>query len=260
MASEPAEIERPIRFGEGYEIDLRLRRLRRGSQILKLERIPFEILLLLLEHRDEIVRRDQIVSRVWGQGVFLDTDNSIRGAIRKLRQVLKDDAETPRFIQTVTGQGYRFIGLVNSPNETKASLRPETSAVPTSDRNFVSELDGWLDARKLRLVGPEQGRAEKATPAGTPHGAATWEPHRWIFVGALALLPVVVFFSFLAWRRAPSRTTPYRGKIVLAVLPFENLSHDPDQEFFSDGLTEEMIAQVGKLNRDQMTVVARSSV
>ena len=97
MASEPAGVEQPIRFGEGYELDLHPRRLRRGSHALKLERIPFEILLLLLEHRDEIVTRDQIVSRVWGQGVFLDTDNSIRGAIRKLRQVLKDDAETPGF-------------------------------------------------------------------------------------------------------------------------------------------------------------------
>jgi DNA-binding response OmpR family regulator len=85
MASEPAGVEQPIRFGEGYEVDLRPRRLRRGRHVLKLERIPFEILLLLLENRDEIVTRDEIVSRVWGKGVSLDTDNSIRGAIRKLR-------------------------------------------------------------------------------------------------------------------------------------------------------------------------------
>src|SRR6266566_3966544 len=152
MASDPVQPQQPIRFGEGYELDLRPRRLRRGSQVLKLERIPLEILLLLLEHRDEIVTRDQIVSRVWGQGVFLDTDNSIRGAIRKLRQVLKDDAETPRFIQTVTGQGYRFIGLVVTPKQASAASEPAASVVPTSDRNFVSELDGWLQARRLRVV------------------------------------------------------------------------------------------------------------
>ena len=74
MASDPVQPQQPIRFGEGYELDLRPRRLRRGSQVLKLERIPLEILLLLLEHRNEIVTRDQIASRVWGQGVFLDTD------------------------------------------------------------------------------------------------------------------------------------------------------------------------------------------
>jgi len=138
MASNPVRPQQPIRFGEGYELDLRPRRLRHGSQVLKLERIPFEILLLLLEHRDEIVTRDQIVSRVWGQGVFLDTDNSIRGAIRKLRQVLKDDAETPRFIQTVTGRGYRFIALVVTPKQASAASEPVASVVPTSDRNFVS--------------------------------------------------------------------------------------------------------------------------
>ena len=261
MASEPTGVEQPIRFGEGYELDLRPPRLRLGSRVLKLERIPFEILLLLLEHRDEIVTRDQIVSRVWGRGVFLDTDNSIRGAIRKLRHVLKDDAETPRFIQTVTGQGYRFIAQVITPKEANAASEPEASVVRTSDRDFVSELDGWLEARRLRLVEPDQDRrAEPATHAGTAHGPASRKVHRWLFVGALALLLVVFLLSFLAWRRASSPPTYSHGKIVLAVLPFENLSRDPDQEFFSDGLTEEMITQVGKLNRDQMTVVARSSV
>ena len=93
------------------------RRLRRGNRRLKFERIPLEILVLLLEHQGEVVTRDEIVAKVWGQGVFLDTDNSIRGAVRKLRQVLKDDAEAPRFIQTVTGQGYRFIAPVVGPEE-----------------------------------------------------------------------------------------------------------------------------------------------
>jgi TolB-like protein/DNA-binding winged helix-turn-helix (wHTH) protein/Tfp pilus assembly protein PilF len=264
MASEPAGLEQPIRFGEGFELDLHPRRLRRGSHALKLERIPFEILLLLLEHRDEIVTRDQIVSRVWGEGAFLDTDNSIRGAIRKLRQVLKDDAETPRFIQTVTGQGYRFIALVIVPKEAIVASEPAASAVPTSDRDFVSELDDWLQARRLRLVGPDQDRtAEKATDDGSAHGPGNRNDHRWLFVGAVALLSAAFLLTFLVvrgWRRASNPPTHSQGKIVLAILPFENLSRDPDQEFFSDGLTEEMIAQVGKLNRDRLTVVARSSV
>jgi TolB-like protein/DNA-binding winged helix-turn-helix (wHTH) protein/Flp pilus assembly protein TadD len=265
MASEPAGVEQqPIRFDEGYELDLRPRRLRRGSHVLKLERIPFEILLLLLEHRDQIVTRDQIVSRVWGQGVFLDTDNSIRGAIRKLRQVLKDDAETPRFIQTVTGQGYRFIALVIAPKASSAASEPVASVVSASDRNFVSELDGWLQARRLRLVEPDQdGTAEKTTEAGTAHRPGNRKTYRWLFVGAVALVSVACLMSFLVvwgWRRASNPPTHSQGKIVLAVLPFENLSRDPEQEFFSEGLTEEMIAQVGKLNRDRLTVVARSSV
>jgi TolB-like protein/DNA-binding winged helix-turn-helix (wHTH) protein len=263
MASQPAGVEQPIRFGEGYEVDLRPRRLRRGSHVLKLERIPFEILLLLLEHKDEIVTRDQIVSRVWGQGVFLDTDNSIRGAIRKLRQVLKDDADTPRFIQTVTGQGYRFVALVMTPREPGAASAPEAAGILTSDRDFVSELDSWLQARRLRLVEPDQdgtAEKEKTTDAGTRR--ANRKSYSWLFVGA-ALLSVTCLLSFLAiwhWRRASNPPPHSQGKIVLAVLPFENLNRDPDQEFFSDGLTEEMITQTGKLNRDRLTVVARSSV
>jgi len=263
MASEPAGVEQPIRFGEGYELDLRPRRLRRGSHVLKLERIPFEILLLLLEHRDEIVTRDQIVSRVWGPGVFLDTDNSIRGAIHKLRLVLKDDAETPRCIQTVTGQGYRFIALVTTPIETSVASESEASVLPTSDRDFVSELDGWLQARRLRLEPDQDPAVDKATHAATAHGRGNRTGYRRVFVGVAALLTAVCLLSFLAvwgWRRVSSSPRHSQGKIVIAVLPFENLSRDPDQEFFSDGLTEEMIAQVGKLNRDRLTVVARSSV
>ena len=263
MASGPAGVEQPIRFGEGYELDLCPRRLRRGSHVLKLERIPFEILLLLLEHRHEIVTRDQIASRIWGQGVFLDTDNSIRGAIRKLRQALKDDAETPRFIQTVTGQGYRFIGLVTTPNETSAAPEPEASVVPTGGRDFVLELDGWLQARRLRLE-PDQARtAEQGLHAGEADEPGNRKAYIARFVGALGLLVVLCIVSFLAawyWRRGSSPPAHATARIVLAVLPFENLSHDPDQDFFSEGLTEEMIAQVGKLNRGQLTVVARSSV
>src|SRR5580692_9269924 len=262
MASEPAGVEQPIRFGEGYEVELRPRRLRRGRHVLKLERIPFEILLLLLEHRNETVTRDQIVSRVWGHGVFMDTDNSIRGAIRKLRQVLQDDAETPRFIQTVTGQGYRFVALVITPKERSAASEPEAAGVPTSDQDFLSELDSWLQVRRLRLVEPDRDRtAEKTTDAGTRQ--ANRKSYRWLFVGAAALLSVACLLSFLVvrgWRRASNPPKHSQGKIVLAVLPFENLSRDPEQEFFSEGLTEEMIAQVGKLNRDRLTVVARSSV
>src|ERR1035441_7603165 len=109
MPSQPAGQKESILCGEDFELDLRPRRLRRGSRVLKLERIPLEILLHLLQRPGEIVTREEIVTRVWGADVFLDTDNSIRGAIRKIRQVLKDNPEQPRFIQTVTGRGYRFI-------------------------------------------------------------------------------------------------------------------------------------------------------
>lgn len=143
MASNPAEVEQPVRFGGGYELEMHRPRLRRGRHFIRLERIPLEILVLLVERKDEIVTRDEIVSRVWGKGVFLDTDNSIRGAIRKLRQALKDDAGNPRFIQTVTGQGYRFIAPVTPCNEVNRTdtAPPITSTVHMSAPAAVLDSD-----------------------------------------------------------------------------------------------------------------------
>jgi DNA-binding winged helix-turn-helix (wHTH) protein len=104
-----------MKFGEDFELDLRAYELRRSGLALKLEPTPFGILALLIEQRGELVTRQQIVEKIWGKGVFLDTDNSINGAIRKIRQVLNDDSENPRFIQTVTGRGYRFIAPIVAP-------------------------------------------------------------------------------------------------------------------------------------------------
>ena len=264
MSSQPTGVQQSIRFGEDYELDLRPRRLRRGSHVLRLERIPLELLVLLLEHPDEIVTRDQIVSRIWGQGVFLDTDNSIRGAIRKLRQVLKDDAESPRFIQTITGQGYRFIARVISPNGTNGgqASAEDASAATGSDRNFVSELDGWLEARRLRLVEQDQPhQPAKAPQAEAANRVGIQGARRSLLAITLVLLVCVVALLLVwVWRRPTQSRADSIRKIVLAVLPFENLSGDPDQEFFSDGLTEEMISQVGKLSPSRLTVIARSSV
>ena len=97
-----------VRFGDDFELDVRAYELRRRRTPLKLKPIPMELLIFLVERRGELVTREQIVERIWGKEVFLDTDNSINGAISKIRQVLRDDAEEPRFVQTVTGQGYRF--------------------------------------------------------------------------------------------------------------------------------------------------------
>ena len=127
-----------VRFDE-FEVDLRGYQLRRSGRTLKLERIPMEVLFLLVERRGQLVTREEIIEKLWGKDVFLDTDNAINTAIRKIRQVLKDDPEQPRFIQTVTGRGYRFIGqseVVTPPanvpaQEKQASSSPATTGVRT---------------------------------------------------------------------------------------------------------------------------------
>src|ERR1700730_14854721 len=124
MASGGATSTSFVRFGDEFELDPRACELHRAGQLLKLERIPMALLLLLIQQRGQLVSREQIVERVWGKDVFLDTDNSINAAIRKIRQVLKDDPEQPRFVQTLTGRGYRFIAPMA---QTAAPSAPQNS-------------------------------------------------------------------------------------------------------------------------------------
>jgi predicted ATPase/DNA-binding winged helix-turn-helix (wHTH) protein len=135
-----------IQFGEDFNLDLRTYELRRAGRGLKLERIPTELLILLIEARGQMVTREQIIERVWGKDVFLDTDNSINAAIRKIRQVLKDDPEQPQFVQTITGRGYRFIANV-------VEAKPESAATDTA-----AELAGLRDHLSERPARPTEVR------------------------------------------------------------------------------------------------------
>jgi eukaryotic-like serine/threonine-protein kinase len=113
-----------LKFGDDVELDLGAYELRKAGQPLRLGRIPMELLLLLVGQRGQLVTRERIIERVWGKDVFLDTDNSINAAIRKIRQVLEDDPEEPRFVQTVIGRGYRFIASIE---EAGSSQPPEST-------------------------------------------------------------------------------------------------------------------------------------
>src|SRR5271169_5183807 len=97
-----------IRFEE-YELDRGAFELRRGGKVVRLERIPLELLFLLAERPGLLVGREEILERIWGKDVFVDADNSINTAIRKIRQALKDNPDEPQFVQTVQGKGYRFV-------------------------------------------------------------------------------------------------------------------------------------------------------
>ena len=100
-----------VHFGE-FDLDLRKYELRRGGQPVKLERIPMELLILLIETRGTLVTRETIIERLWGKDVFLETERGINTAINKLRSALDDDPHQPRYLQTVIGKGYRFIAEV----------------------------------------------------------------------------------------------------------------------------------------------------
>ncbi len=116
MVVDPAKTRDVIQFAtDEIELDLRAFELRRGGRALKLERLPMDVLIFLIERRGQLVTREQIAEHIWGKDTHLDTDNSINAAIRKIRQVLNDEPEAPRFIQTVTGRGYRFLAPVTEP-------------------------------------------------------------------------------------------------------------------------------------------------
>jgi TolB-like protein/Flp pilus assembly protein TadD len=161
---------RLIRFG-GFELDACAYQLRRGSRVVKIERLAMELLLLLIGRAGELVSRDEIVEKLWGKDVFLDAEHGVNTAVRKVRRALGDHPQRPRFVQTTPGKGYRFIALVRRGSE--------TAHVPE--------------------------------------------------------------------------------RIMLAVLPFLNLSRDPSDDYLSDGLTEETIAHLGSMHPARLGVIARTS-
>jgi len=141
-----------IRF-EDFELDLRSYQVRRSGNTLKLERIPMEVLFLLVERPGQLVTREEIIERLWGKNVFLDTDNAINTAIRKIRQVLKDDPEQPRFIQTVTGRGYRFIGQISEVVVPPANLPAEEKLASSSSPKATAGVPPDI-GKRWKLASP----------------------------------------------------------------------------------------------------------
>ena len=144
-----------LKLADDLELDRGAYELRRSGKALRLSRIPMELLLLLVERRGDLVTREEIVERIWGKDVFLDTNNSINAAVRKLRQVLDDDPEQPQFIHTVTGRGYRFVAQVSevgTPVQSPARhLEPRGSDLPVSRTGFVGREKEAAAARELLL-------------------------------------------------------------------------------------------------------------
>jgi TolB-like protein/DNA-binding winged helix-turn-helix (wHTH) protein/Tfp pilus assembly protein PilF len=239
VSLEPARIENSLKLGDDFELDAGAGQLRRSGRILKVERIPMEVLLFLVQHRGELVTREQLVEKIWGKDVHLDTDNSINGAIRKIRQVLKDDPEEPRFIQTITGKGYRFIGPVVST----------VVATPVTPPNTEPEA-------VLAVSQSSSDRPVRENPA------AWFRRNRVLGISILATVIVLIagWGVYRQWFEFRVRPFGSGGRAMLAVLPFENLTGDAGQEYFSDGMTEEMITQLGSLDPEHMGVIARTSV
>jgi DNA-binding winged helix-turn-helix (wHTH) protein len=138
VASTPAGTQESIRFGEDFEVDLRAFELRHLARPLKLERLPLQVLVILIEQKGQLVTREEIAEKIWGKDVFVDTDNSINGAVRKIRQALKDDPQQPRYVETLSGRGYRFIAPVSDASQ--APLQFPAAKPQPSEKNSLAEL------------------------------------------------------------------------------------------------------------------------
>lgn len=207
-----------IRFGV-FELDPQAGELRRHGARVKLQEQPFLILRILLENPGRVVTREDLRKRIWPADTFVEFDHGLYSALARLRDALGDSAESPRFIETIPRRGYRFI----------APVQAVTTAHPDGAGSAVSERKS---SRRY------------------------WIP---ILAGAAlvaCLVLALLFAGFVPgnWRLSRS-SPPIRS---LAVLPLENLSGDPGQEYFADGLTDELITTLAQLGNVQ--VISRSSV
>jgi TolB-like protein/DNA-binding winged helix-turn-helix (wHTH) protein/Tfp pilus assembly protein PilF len=223
-------LQETIHF-ERFELDPGAFELRRDGQLIKLERIPLQLLLLLAENRQRLVTREEILRVIWGENVFVDADNSINTAVRKARQALKDDPENPRFLRTVPGKGYRFTAEVKSVTST---VSPE------------------------ELASVEQLPPESPTPANDDPDVPSPLRNKWAILTVIGVIVVVGAVLMLRSRPNPP-PQPSTRKAMLAVLPFVNLSGNPGEDYLADGMTEELITQLGGLDPNRLGVIARTS-
>ena len=210
--------------------------LSRDGRIVRLERQPMELLILLVERRGQLVTRAEIVDLLWGKDVFVDVETGVHTAIRKIRQALRDAPESPTFIETVAGKGYRFVAPVEAmaPEVGSPTLVPVASAPPPV--------------------------AQELPPPATDMVAS--EPRRaWVRpVGAVAslLVALAALASLVGWPAA--RRAGPNEPITIAVLPFELLGGDPANAYLADGLMEDTIASLGRIDPGRITVIGRTSM
>jgi TolB-like protein len=149
--------QNPLRFGT-FELDLHSRELRDGSTTVRLQRQPFEILCLMLEHRGTVVTREQLQRRLWPDGTFVDFEHSLNAAIRRLRTALGDDADQPKFVETVPRRGYRLIvaaeqsGIAPRTTHLVVSPRLRLAVLPFSNLSADGSQDCFSDSLTEEMI------------------------------------------------------------------------------------------------------------
>ena len=230
--SLPMQANDPLRrLGFGvFEVDLRDGQLTRRGLRLRLQEQPFQVLAMLLEKPGEVVTREELRSRLWPSTV-VDFDHGLNKAISKIREVLGDSVENPRFVETVARRGYRFL----------------------ADVAVIDTADGQREPAPDALASPRDTPLADLTDAGALPKRAV-PPYAWrLFAFGLALV-ITASLSWVVYSR--NQSSPMIRS--LAVLPLENLSGDASQDYFADGMTDELITNLGQIGA--LRVISRTSV
>jgi TolB-like protein/DNA-binding winged helix-turn-helix (wHTH) protein/Flp pilus assembly protein TadD len=286
-----AQQPRFVRFGS-FEADLYTRELRKHGLKLRIQEQPFQVLAMLLARPGELVTREEIRSKLWPEDTFIDFDHGLNAAVRRLRDALNDNAEAPRFVETLPRRGYRFIAPVVEKRIIESAVQPETgvltnSRVPIGEspetRASPSEkiaLHQAVDHVTETEVAPVTIGAKPAaagdsgnSPAPTPQNLRpSASASQQIFLPQAAeprtpyrgkvLLAAIIIFAVVAAVFAAYQIENKRAKQPairsLAVLPLKNLSGDAAQQYLADGITEELIGRLAGI-RD-LRVISRTSV
>jgi TolB-like protein/DNA-binding winged helix-turn-helix (wHTH) protein/Flp pilus assembly protein TadD len=222
-----------FRFGD-FALDLSAYELRRQGRVVRVERRPMDLLVLLIQRRGQLVTRSDIVEQLWGKDVFVDVETGVNTVMWKVRAALHDSPDAPTFVETVPGKGYRFIAAVE--------VVPAPGAV-------------------VPLPAPSDARSNQEPVVASTQAPTTFVPapvdsrSRVPLTGAI--VAVVLLGAYVIWAGLGMDTPgPH---VVLAVLPFENLSGDAEREYLGDGLADETIAALGQIDPDHVDVIGRTS-
>jgi TolB-like protein/DNA-binding winged helix-turn-helix (wHTH) protein/Tfp pilus assembly protein PilF len=215
-----APVSRVLRF-DNFELDIRAAELRKDGVKLRLQGQPIHVLATLLDRAGELVTREQLQAQLWPAETFVDFDHSLHNAVARIREVLGDSAGTPRYIETLPRRGYRFIGTVERVGFD--NLPPSATISPSREAPVEPAKD---KSRAILIVA---------------------------LLIILAIPAVLILIPFLSHRVAAA--PPMRS---IAVLPLDNLSGDPSEEFFADGMTDQLITDLAKVG--SLRVISRTSV
>ena len=250
-ATAPGET---FRFND-FELDVAAYQLRRQGRVVRLERQPMDVLILLLERRRQLVSRADIVERLWGKDVFVDVDTGVHTAIRKIRQALGDSISAPAFVETVPSKGYRFVANVEVVSRTSDSGLAAALVEPSPAPEHLQTNDvatGELHGRESI----EKVAAAPAPAAGSDTAPASprWSAHPARVL--MAVVAVALVTGLVAWTRLNGGMPASR--VTLAVLPFEYLGSDPEREYLAAGLTEETSASLAQIDLEHLIVKGRT--